>query len=74
MPAAVTVMDCVVWPPGLHTLPVALEEVKTTLPPVQNVVGPPAEMVGVAGMALIVMLTPLLLPVTTGAEDTTRMR
>src|SRR5437868_797568 len=32
-----------------HWLPVALEEVRVTLPPEQNVVGPPAMTVGVAG-------------------------
>jgi hypothetical protein len=30
-------------------LPVALDEVSVTLPPVQKVVGPPALIVGVAG-------------------------
>src|SRR2546423_1778044 len=34
-----------------HWLLVALLEVRVTLPPAQNVVGPPAEMVGVAGAA-----------------------
>ena len=48
------VMDCVVAPPGVQTLPVAELEVRTTLPPAQKVVGPPAEMVGVAGLALTV--------------------
>ena len=42
-------IDCVVWPPGLHTLLVALVEVSVTLPPAQKVVGPPAEMTGAAG-------------------------
>jgi hypothetical protein len=36
-----------------HWLPVALLDVSVTLPPAQNVVGPPALIVGVAGMALI---------------------
>jgi hypothetical protein len=43
----------VVAPPGLHTLPVALLLVSTTLPPAQKVVGPPALIVGV-GLALTV--------------------
>ena len=41
-------MDCVVAPVD-QTFPVADEEVKTTLPPVQNVVAPPAVIVGVVG-------------------------
>ena len=35
-------------------MPLALLDVKVTLPPAQNVVGPPGVMVGVAGMGLIV--------------------
>ena len=50
----VTVIDCVVAPPGDHTLLVALLEVKVTLPPAQNVVAPPAVIVGVAGVGLTV--------------------
>lgn len=53
MPDALTVIDCVFCPDGDHTLPVAMVEVKTTLPPWQKVVGPPAEMVG-AGLGLTV--------------------
>ena len=41
-----TVMDWVVAP-LLQTLPVALDEVRVTDPPAQNVVGPLAVMVGV---------------------------
>jgi hypothetical protein len=37
-----------------HWLPDALLEVSVTLPPVQNVVGPPALMVGVAGVGVTV--------------------
>ena len=37
-----------------HWLPVALLEVSVTLPPAQNVVGPPALTVGVAGIGLTV--------------------
>jgi len=48
-PVAVTVIDCVVSPPGDHTLPVTLLEVKTTLSPEQKIVGPPAVIVGVGG-------------------------
>ena len=47
-------MLCVVAPPGLHTLLDALLEVKVTLPPAQNVVGPPGVMVGVAGNGVTV--------------------
>jgi hypothetical protein len=52
-PAVLTVMDCVVAPVD-HRLPVAEEDVSITEPPVQNVVGPPEEIVGVAGFALMV--------------------
>ena len=37
-----------------HWLPDALLDVSVTLPPVQNVVAPPALMVGVAGIGLTV--------------------
>ena len=50
----VTVIDCVAWPPGDHTLLVALLEVKVTLPPAQKVVAPPAVIVGVAGAGFTV--------------------
>jgi hypothetical protein len=46
-------MDCVVAPVD-QVLPVACEEVSTTLPPEQKVVGPPAVTVGVAGPAVTV--------------------
>ena len=36
--------------------PVALDEVNVTLPPVQNVVGPLAEMIGVLGNGLTVIV------------------
>ena len=39
-----------------HWLPVALLDVSVTLPPSQNVVGPPAVIVGVAGTGLTVTL------------------
>ena len=42
----------VVWPPGLHTLPVALLLVKVMLAPEQRLDGP--LIVGVAGSASIV--------------------
>jgi hypothetical protein len=48
---------CAVDPPGLHTLLVALLEVNVTLPPVQKLVGPPAEMVGVVGAGFTVTTT-----------------
>ena len=54
MPLVVTLFDCVVAPPGVQTLWVALLLVRVTLPPAQNVVGPPAVMVGVAGNGLTV--------------------
>ncbi len=38
----------------LHKLPDADDEVSVTLPPAQNVVGPDAEIVGVAGIGLTV--------------------
>jgi hypothetical protein len=47
-------MLCVVAPPGVQTLPVALLDVRVTLPPAQKVVGPPAVIVGVAGLAFTV--------------------
>ena len=37
-----------------HWLPVALDDVSVTLPPAQNVVGPPGVIVGVDGIALTV--------------------
>ena len=49
-----TVIDCVVWPPGDHTLLVALLEVKVTLPPAQKVVALPAVIVGVVGSGFTV--------------------
>ena len=54
VPLVETVIDCVVAPVD-HTFPLADEDVKTTLPPAQNVVGPPALIVGVAGIGLTVM-------------------
>jgi hypothetical protein len=50
------VMDCVVAPFD-HTLFVGEDEVSTTLLPEQNVVGPPAEIVGTDGMGLTVTET-----------------
>ena len=41
-----------------HWLPVAEEEVKVTLPPVQNVVAPPAEILGVVGLGFTVTVVP----------------
>lgn len=48
-------MFCVVAP-VLHVFPVALDDVNTTLPPVQNVNGPLAETVGVLGNGFTVMV------------------
>ena len=47
-------MDWVVAPPGVQRLPDALEEVSTTLPPAQKVVGPPGVMVGAEGSGFTV--------------------
>jgi hypothetical protein len=60
VPLALTVMLCVLWPPGLHTLPVALLLVSVTLPPAQKVVGPPALIVGVVGFGVTVTVVPAL--------------
>jgi hypothetical protein len=48
-------MDCVVAPFD-QRLPLAAEDVSTTLPPAQKVVGPPAEIVGAAGVGFTVTL------------------
>lgn len=53
VPDELTVMDCVVAP-VLQVFPVALDEVNVTLPPVQKVVGPLAETVGVLGKGFTV--------------------
>ena len=53
VPPAVTVMDCVVAPVD-HEFPVVAEEVNTTEPPEQKVVGPPAVIVGTGGVGLTV--------------------
>jgi len=37
-----------------HTFPVVSDEVSTTLPPLQNVVVPPAEITGAAGIGFTV--------------------
>jgi hypothetical protein len=58
VPEVVAVIDCVVAPPGDQTLPLAEDEVSVTLPPEQNVVGPPAEIVGVAGVGFTVTVVP----------------
>lgn len=61
-PPVVTVMDCVVAPFD-QVFPVAEEEVKTTEPPAQNVVGPPAVMVGgVPGVTVTVLLLVIWFP------------
>ena len=52
-PEALTVIDCVVAPFD-QRLPEAAEDVRTTLPPAQKVNGPPAEIVGTAGVGLTV--------------------
>ena len=57
VPLAETVIDCVVAPVD-QTFPLADEDVKTTLPPAQNVVEPPALIVGVAGTGFTVIVVP----------------
>jgi hypothetical protein len=59
VPPVVTVIDWVVAPVD-HTLPVADEELKVTLPPAQKVVGPPGVIVGVAGIGFTVPVTATL--------------
>ena len=49
------------FPFRYHWFPIALLEVSVTLPPVQNVVGPPGVIVGVAGPFGSVLLAGLLL-------------
>ena len=46
-------MDCVVSPVD-HKFPVVADEVKVTDPPAQNVVGPPAVIVGTGGFGFTV--------------------
>lgn len=53
VPLVETVMDCVVAPVD-QVFPVAEEDVRTTEPPVQKVVGPPAVMVGTPGVGFTV--------------------
>ena len=50
-------MDCVIAPFD-QTFPVDDDDVKTTLPPVQKVVAPPAVIVGVDGKAFTVTVVP----------------
>ncbi len=57
VPEAEAVVDCVVAPSD-QLFPVVEDEVSTTLPPEQNVVGPSAEIVGVAGIGLTVIVVP----------------
>jgi hypothetical protein len=52
------VIDCVVAPFD-QVFPEALDDVKTTEPPEQNVVDPPAEIVGTVGPGLTVTLSGL---------------
>ena len=56
VPDVETVIDCVVAPFD-HVLPVADDEVNTTLPPVHKVVDPDAVIVGVAGNGFTVTVT-----------------
>jgi hypothetical protein len=57
VPDVDTVIDCVVAPVD-QTFPVADDDVNTTLPPAQKVKGPPAEIVGVAGIGFTVTVVP----------------
>ena len=57
VPEVVTVIDCVVAPVD-QTFPLADEDVNTTDSPAQNVVEPPALIVGVAGIGLTVTVVP----------------
>ena len=54
-------MDCVVAPVD-QRLSVAEDEVNTTDPPAQNVNGPLAEIVGVAGVGLTVTVSAIEFP------------
>ena len=54
-------IDCVVSPVD-HTLSATDEDVKTTESPAQNVVGPFAEIVGVAGTGFTVTVSTVELP------------
>ena len=47
-------------PPRYHWLPVAEEEVSTTLPPTQKVMAPDALIVGVEGIGVTVTVVPVL--------------
>jgi len=60
-PEAKTVIDCVVSPVD-QMLSVVDEDVKITDPPEQNVVGPLAEMVGVAGVGFTVTVSAIEFP------------
>ena len=51
-------IDCVVAPVD-QVLPEAEDDVKTTLPPAQKESGPPAVMVGVVGVGLMVTVVPI---------------
>lgn len=55
-PEVVTVMDCVVSPVD-QVFPVVAEDVSTTLSPSQNVVEPPADIVGAVGPGVVVTTT-----------------
>lgn len=48
----------VVVAPFDQRFPMAADDVKTTLPPVQNVVGPAAVIVGVVGNAFTITVVP----------------
>jgi hypothetical protein len=58
-PAVVTLIEAVVAPVD-HKYEVPVEAVNVTDPPAQNVVGPPAVIVGVEGKAFTVTVVPTL--------------
>jgi hypothetical protein len=73
VPAVETVMDCVVAPLD-QVFPLADDDVNVTEPPVQNVVGPPAVIVGVVGKAFtvtfcVVVVDPLTVSVMVFAPE-----
>jgi hypothetical protein len=58
----------IAYPSLYHWLPVAEDEVNTTDPPAQNVVAPPALIVGVDGIALTTIVMPALWTLVQPAE------
>ena len=69
VPEVVTVIACVVALLD-HVFPELADEVKTTDPPAQKVVGPPAEIVGVLGIGLTVTVVAVDVAVQPDALET----